>query len=312
MTTARSCEGRVALVTGASRGIGKAIAVRLAAEGAAVAICSRPSPRHAELGTLELARDEIAALGGSVVAIPFDVGDRSLDRGTLIDQVEAALGPVDILVNNAASNGYRPFLEWTDDQIAHVLELNFWSCWHLVRRVLPTMIEHGRGWILDVSSQAASMPQGPPFPSTGPARFGTIYGGTKAFMNRWTVSLAVEMYERGIAANTIAPQAAAATEVLVEHSEIPDYLYEPLETMAEGALALCTADPATLTGQVTTSLQLLVDLQRPVYDLHGTTLLEGWQPESLPARIEKMRQHSAGEITSAPTRVERVVNAEKP
>jgi len=308
--TARECEGRVALVTGASRGIGKAIALRLAAEGAAVAICSRPSPGLAQLGTLEHARDEIAAIGGPVVAVPFDLGDRSLDRGALIDQVEDALGPVDILVNNAASNGYRPFLEWTDDQIAKVLEVNFWSCWHLAQRVLPSMVERGEGWIVNVSSQAASAPPGPPFPPTQPARFGTIYGGTKALMNRWTTSLAVEMHEHGIAANTIAPQAAAATEALVEFSKIPDYLYEPLETMAEGALALCTADPATLTGQVTTSLQLLVDLQRPVYDLQGEALFDGWQPEVLPARIERMRQHAAGEITSGPTGIERVVNTD--
>jgi NAD(P)-dependent dehydrogenase (short-subunit alcohol dehydrogenase family) len=306
----RECEGRVALVTGASRGIGKAIAVRLAAEGAALAICSRPSPGIAQLGTLEETRDEIAALGGSVVAIPFDLSDPSLDRAALVDDVERELGPVDILVNNAAGSGFRPFLEWTDAQIATVLELNFWSCWHLIRRVLPGMLERHEGWILNVSSQTATMPIGPPFPNTQPARLGTIYGGTKAFLNRWTTSLAVELYGQGIAVNTIAPQAAAATEALVTYSDLPDYLYEPLETMAEGALALCTADHATLTGQITTSLQLLADLQRPVYDLRGVQLLEDWQPEQLPPRIEKMRQHATGEITYGPTGVERVTNAD--
>jgi len=300
--------GRVALVTGASRGIGRAIALRLAAEGAAVAICSRPSPGVEQLGTLERARAEIAALGGPVLAIPFDLSDRSLDRAAFVERVEQELGPIDVLVNNAAANGYRPFLEWTDEQIEHVLELNFWSCWHLARRVLPGMLERGEGWILNVSSQAASRPPGPPFPPTQPARFGTIYGGTKAFMNRWTASLAVELYERGIAVNTLAPQAAAATEVLLEFANLPEYLYEPLDTMAEAALALCTADPATLTGRITTSLQLLADLQRPVYDLGGEELLAEWQPEHLPDRIEKMRQHAAGEITSGPTGVDRVVN----
>jgi NAD(P)-dependent dehydrogenase (short-subunit alcohol dehydrogenase family) len=172
------------------------------------------------------------------------------------------------------------------------------------------MVERGEGWILNVSSQAAGEPPGPPFPPTQPARFGTVYGGTKTFMNRWTTSLAAETYEQGIAVNTIAPQAAAATEALLEFASLPEYLYEPLETMAEGALALCTADAATLTGQVTTSLQLLVDLQRPVYDLRGEALLEDWQPERLPPRIEKMRRHAAGEITSGPTGLDRIVNVD--
>jgi hypothetical protein len=81
--------------------------------------------------------------------------------------------------------------------------------------------------------------------------------------------------------------------------------------MAEGALALCTADPATLSGQVTTSLQLLVDLRRPVYDLHGRALLIDWQPEQLRSRIEKMRQHAAGQITAGPIGLDRIVNRER-
>ena len=169
----------------------------------------------ADLGTLERTRDELAALGGDVVAVPFDLRDASLDRGALVDQVEDRLGPVDILVNNAAAGGYRPFLEWTDEQIAGVLELNFWACWHLAQRVVPRMVERGRGWILNVSSQAAVAPAGPPFPATQPATFGTIYGGTKAFLDRWTVSLAAELHGQ-VAVNTIAPQAAAVTQALVE------------------------------------------------------------------------------------------------
>ncbi|HXY91047.1 MAG TPA: SDR family oxidoreductase [Acidimicrobiia bacterium] len=307
-----SCAGRVALVTGASRGIGKAIAVRLAAEGADVAICSRPTPALADLGTLERAAAEISALGGRVLAVPFDLSDPSLDRAELVDRVEAELGAVDILVNNAAGGGFRRFLDWTDEQMATVLELNFWAPWQLVRRVLPGMRERGEGWILNVSSQTAQHPPGPPFPPTQPASKGTIYGGSKAFLDRWTVSLGAETYGEGIAVNTVAPQAAAETEVLVEYSNLPAYLYEPLDTMAEAALALCTADPARLTGQVTTSLQLLADLARPVYDLVGKELLPEWQPASLPARIDKMTQHARGEIVGPASNVDALPGRARP
>ena len=97
-----------------------------------------------------------------------------------------------------------------------------------------------------------------------------------------------------------------------EYATLPEYLCEPLDTMAEAALALCTADPTTLTGQVTTSLQLLVALDRPVHDVTGRELLAEWQPARLPSRIEKMRRHMDGEITSGPTGVEHLTNRGRP
>jgi NAD(P)-dependent dehydrogenase (short-subunit alcohol dehydrogenase family) len=299
-----ACAGRVALVTGASRGIGRAIAARLAAEGAAVAICSRPTPGFEQLGTLDAAREELAGFGGDVLAVPFDLGDPASDRAGLVVAVEARLGAVDILVNNAAAGGYHAFLDWDDATIARVLEVNFWAPWQLTRRVLPGMRERGRGWIVNVSSVAARAPAGPPFPDTLPSTHGTVYGGTKALLDRWTVSLAVECVGEGIAVNSFAPHAAAATEVLVQYSNLADYLYEPLDTMAEAALALCTADPAVLTGQVTTSLELLVGLDREVRDLTGRAPVEGWQPDDLPPRMEKMAQHSRGEIARTPWSVD--------
>jgi NAD(P)-dependent dehydrogenase (short-subunit alcohol dehydrogenase family) len=131
-------------------------------------------------------------------------------------------------------------------------------------------------------------------------------------LNRWTISLAVECRDQGIAANTLAPQAAAATEVLVQYSNLADYLYEPLETMAEAGRALATADPAVLTGQVTYSLALLERLQRPVRDLAGVALVAGWQPGELGARMEKMGQHARGEIAAEPSNVDQLLKGPRP
>ena len=129
-------------------------------------------------------------------------------------------------MNNAAAGTFRTFLDWTDAAMAKTLDLNFWDPWQLIRRVLPGM--RGRPRLdLNISSQTATLPTGPPFPATHPSREGTMYGGTKAFMNRWTASLAAELYGEGVAANAVAPEAAAATEVLVEFSNLADELFEP-------------------------------------------------------------------------------------
>ena len=296
-----SCQGRVALVTGASRGIGRAIAHRLAAEGAKVAICSRPTPGMEQLGTLQSALDDLRSTGAEVMAVPLDLLDPDADLEGLIASVESTLGSIDILVNNAASGGYKPFMDWSDESIEKAILLNFWVPWKLVRAVLPGMRERGRGWIVNLSSASAGLPPiGPPFPATGPARLGTIYGGTKAFLDRWTASLGVETQPDGIVVNTLAPQAAAATEVLVEFSDLPTELYEPLETMAEAALALATASPDALTARVTYSLELLAELDRPTFDLDGVEELTDWAPSTLPARIAVMKGHSSGERPVAP------------
>jgi NAD(P)-dependent dehydrogenase (short-subunit alcohol dehydrogenase family) len=283
------CRGRVALVTGASEGgTGTAIAVRLAAEGAQVAITAR------SVDGLEATRARIEGIGGECVVLPADLGDPHGDRRTLVERTEAAFGPIDILVNNAAVNGYMPFETVPPEHLELSLQVNLWAPWELMSAVVPGMRARGRGAILNLTSFAAELPPGPPFPTNKPATGGFVYGAAKAALNRLTIAAASECHGQGVAVNALTPQAAIATPQLVAGGWIDDTMFEPLETMAEAALALCTGDPGVLTGRIAFSLQLLLELRRPVLDLHGTSPIEGWQPADLPAVIARQEANLAG------------------
>jgi len=277
---ARDLDGKVAIVTGASKGgIGTGIAERFAAEGAKVAVAARTRSGLEEA----LALIEDAGSTGGVYVVDLSRPDGG--RDTLVAEVERELGPVDILVNNSALGGYKPFEDWTLEQLQKVQEVNNWSAWLLAQHVLPGMRARGRGAVLNISSASAELPTGPPFPWGAPARAGSAYGSTKAMLNRWTASLAVETYGQGIQVNALSPQRAAATASLVGNAWLPDIYFEPLDTMAEAALALVAGDAAMLTGRIAYSLALLAELQRPVYDLRGTNLVDGWQPRDIPPII---------------------------
>jgi NAD(P)-dependent dehydrogenase (short-subunit alcohol dehydrogenase family) len=164
-----------------------------------------------------------------------------------------------------------------------------------MRAVVPGMRARGRGWILNLTSFAAELPPGPPFPTNKPATAGFQYGASKAALNRLTVAAASECYDNGIAVNGLTPQAAIATPALVEAGWINEAMFEPMDTMAEAALALCSGDPDHLTGRIAYSLQLLLELRRPVLDLQGRDLVDGWQPGDLRAVIDRQEASLAAQ-----------------
>ena len=277
------------LVTGASKGgIGTAIAQRFAAEGAKVAVASRDTAGSREAIAL------VESEGSTGAVFTVDLSDPEGARVDLVARVEAALGPLDVLVNNSAMGGYKPLEEWRLKELRLMQEVNVWGPWVLVQQALPGMRERGRGSILNISSASAELPPGPPFLKTAPSRAGSAYGSTKAALNRLTVSMASETHGQGISANALSPQAAAATRSLVAQNWLPEEYFEPLDTMAEAALALVTGDATGLTGRIAYSLELLVELDRPVFDVHGAKLLDGWQPSDLPPKIaaQRARQNS--------------------
>ncbi len=263
--------GRVAIVTGASRGIGAGIAQRLAAEGAAVALTARTlEPRPGLPGTLREVEDAIARSGGRCIAIPADLA-LPASRAQIVAETEAVLGPVDILVNNAARAFYEPAAAISDKRLRLSFELNLFAGWELAQRVIPGMRARGRGWILNISSTTARRPPGPPFPDFDLTHGVTSYAATKAALDRMSVGLAAELHAAGIAVNSLAPVGAVRTEAALQLGVIPDdpASSEPLEWMVEAALALCSGDPATLTGRVVTSGGLLAELGRAVRTLDG-------------------------------------------
>ena len=261
-------DGRVALVTGASRGIGEAIACRFAADGAAVAVTARTLEEgdHPFPGSIAGTVGSITANGGQAVAIAADLA-RADDRARLVETVERELGPVDVLVNNAAVTYFEPVDGFSDRHYAIMFEVQVRAPFDLAQRVLPGMRKQRRGWILNISSPAAIHPAGPPYAAFMPG--GTVYGMCKAALERFTTGLAAEVFIDGIAVNVLSPSGLVPTPGVVHHHLdrlVPEELHEPVTLMAEAAHALCTGDPATLTGRIAFSQPLLTELGVEVGD----------------------------------------------
>jgi NAD(P)-dependent dehydrogenase (short-subunit alcohol dehydrogenase family) len=294
----RTFEDRVALITGASRGIGQAIACRFAAEGAGVALVGRgPDRRSTHLaGTLEETERLARAMNGGLVhVVHSDIADPATDKRDIIDDVSHALGRApDIFVHVAAAprefGDGRPligFAEMPRDWFTRSVDVNVWAMWDFARALVPTMRARGEGWILSISSRQAA-PRPSPVGGRGVSRLGgaCLYGGTKAFIDRITTGAAEELYADNIAVNALSPTGPVQTPLSATVTpELRAEDWEPMETMVEAALALCSGDPHQLTSRIAYSLPLLVELARPVYTLDGTRLFEGWQPHAHDPRL---------------------------
>jgi len=258
-------DGRVAIVTGASRGIGAEIARRFAAEGAAVAVAARTAEPGASqfAGTITETADQIRAAGGTAIAITANLA-KAEDRERIVEQATSELGPPDILVNNAAVTYFIRVEDFTPKQFALMFAVQVEAPFQLAQLVLPTMRRRGAGWILNISSIAARHPVIPPGPFAG--RGGTVYGMCKAAIERFSTGLAAELYPDNIAVNALSPTKVVPTPGTVFHhlTTEGDPNSEPTSVMAEAALMLCHRDPQSLTGRVTYSQELLEELGVPV------------------------------------------------
>lgn len=267
-----SCEGRVAFITGASRGIGRAIAARLAAEGAKVVLSASRLGAHGKLpGTLEGAVGELRASGAKAAAVACDLADAEA-RADLIARASEPFGPIDILVNNAAvARMQLPSRATTRDR-ALMFDVNVNAPIDLAQQALPSMQRAG-GWILNISSVTAQQPEVPYRDSKQAAWIIGPYGASKAALDRYTTALADEVAEHGVFVNALAPVAIVMTEGADYVRDIarsnPD-MVEPIEVMVEAALELCTQRHV---GRVVLSRHLLHSIGRKVRSLDGQRLL---------------------------------------
>jgi 3-oxoacyl-[acyl-carrier protein] reductase len=186
--SAKPLAGRVALVTGGNRGIGKAIALRLANLGSAVAICGR------DTSAIRSAATELGALGVRVHSQPADV-TRASDVSALVQQSESALGPISILVNNAGMGLFGPIHEKSETEWDTLLDTNLKSVFLVSRAVIPGMIQRRSGDIINISSLA------------GKNAFagGGIYCASKWALQGLSGCMAEDLRAHGIRVSTVCP-----------------------------------------------------------------------------------------------------------
>jgi 3-oxoacyl-[acyl-carrier protein] reductase len=181
-------QNKVALVTGASRGIGRASALALAREGAIIVGAAR---NKADLEALEA---EIKALGGDALMVVTDV-TKAPSVAACVEQAAARFGRIDILVNNAGIGGYRPFLEWSEEDYDRIMATNAKSTWLFCKEVIPHMRRQGCGQIVNVASVAGL--QG--YPSEA------IYCASKFAQIGLTQALDREFYKENIKVTAVCP-----------------------------------------------------------------------------------------------------------
>jgi len=254
--------GKVAIVTGASRGIGQAIAELLAAEGARV-VCAARTLNEGDHRMLEgsLARtvEGIRRAGGEATPVIADVSLEA-DCLALVAEARRAYGPVDVLVNNAALNYYIPTTEYPTNRWVRSFAVNVHGPFMLSKEVLQDMVPRRSGAIVNISSGAAIGPGRGPY-ADKTVRGGVMYGATKAALERFTQGLAQELAQYdGITVAAVSPSKVVPTPGTVHHrlvTGMDDPKSEPASLMARAVLLLATEGAAKVNGRVAYSQQIL-------------------------------------------------------
>jgi 7-alpha-hydroxysteroid dehydrogenase len=284
----RRLAGRAAIVTGGSRGLGHAIALALAADGAAVAVAGRTEQVWDDRlpGTIGETVADIEAAGGRAVPVRADLTDRD-DISRLVDAAREALGPITILVNNAAFTapgrpptpgaqqrpkpakpapagnkpGWPAFLGTPLHAFRRHFDIAVFAAYELMQMVCPDMIDAGSGSVINITSVASRMPGDGPYPD----RSGGVlpgYGGSKAALEHLTQCAAFDLADHNIAVNALSPSKPILTPGLAYYArEFVDTA--PADEFARAAVQLALVDPSVVTGRTIGHREVLDGSFRP-------------------------------------------------
>jgi NAD(P)-dependent dehydrogenase (short-subunit alcohol dehydrogenase family) len=253
-------DGKVCIVTGASRGIGQAIAELFAAEGGRVAVVARTLHEgdHIYAGSLDSTAAVIREAGGDVHAIAADLSQQD-ECVRAVNETRERFGPIDVLVNNAALTYFIPIKDYPANRWHRSIAVNFHAPFYLSQEVLKDMLPRRSGSIVNISSGAAIGPGRGPYPAN--VRMGhVLYGAEKAALERFTQGLAEESYNDGVSVTCVSPSKVVPTAGTVHHklvSGMDDPKAEPVEYMAKATLLLATEPLEKVSGRVCYDQEIL-------------------------------------------------------
>jgi citronellol/citronellal dehydrogenase len=239
VATLRRLDNRVAVVTGSSRGIGRAMAMRLAAEGAAVVITGKSEHSTEKLpGSIHSVADEINVAGGRALAVHLDVR-REEDVAAMMARTVEAFGRLDILVNNAGALWWKPVLETPLKRYDLMWQVNVRGAFVCAQQALPHMLRNGWGHIVMCSPPIGTVPN-PGY---------VAYMTTKMGMTRLAIGIADEHRDDNIASNSLWPVTLIESFATINHQVGDRSLWRSPDILSDALLEMVTTEPAQLSGR---------------------------------------------------------------
>lgn len=268
----KQLDGKTALVTGASRGIGRALAQRLAAEGATVVVSARSLDTAGQYaGTLRETVGLIEAAGGRAMPLVADIENPD-DVESLVPRAVELAGGLDILIHSGGKAEYAPVATMPHDMFERTLTHYLRVPFALIQNAVPEMRRRGAGWIVVLGSVTAQPPMRP-YDEWATYGGATVYAAIKAAVHRFVQGAAAELLPDNIAVNMLAPSTAirtpGASDLIPE-----DYPSERIEYIVETGLALCHLPATERTGLCAYSLHFPLAHKLPVYTLDGRERIE--------------------------------------